>query len=172
MAESNGNGANVGRVEQVTGVVVDAVFPDKLPGIYSAVKIEMAGDEDREATELVCEVQQHLGDDRVRAVAMDATDGVQRGDKVIDTGGPITVPVGDVTLGRIFNLLGDPIDNGPEVGDVERWPIHRPAPKASDLDRRPRRSSRPASRSSTCSRRSRKGARPVCSAEPASARPS
>src|SRR6478672_9468118 len=130
---SESNGTNVGRVEQVTGVVVDAVFPDKLPEIYSAVKIEMAGDEDREATELVCEVQQHLGDDRVRTVAMDATDGLQRGDKVIDTGQPITVPVGDVTLGRIFNLLGEPIDNGEPVGDVERWPIHRPAPEASDL---------------------------------------
>src|SRR6187551_276646 len=127
------NGTNVGQVEQVTGVVVDAVFPDQLPEIYSAVKIEMAGDDDREATELVCEVQQHLGDDRVRTVAMDATDGLQRGDKVIDTGGPISVPVGDATLGRIFNLLGEPIDNGPEVEVEERWPIHRPAPKASDL---------------------------------------
>src|SRR5260221_8701901 len=86
MAESN-NGTNVGRVEQVTGVVVDAVFPDKLTGMYSAVKIEMAGDGDSEATELVCEVQQHLGDDRVRTVAMDATDGLRRGDKVRDTGG-------------------------------------------------------------------------------------
>jgi len=131
MAESNG--ANVGRVEQVTGVVVDAVFPEKLPEIYSAVKIEMAGDEDREATELVCEVQQHLGDNRVRTVAMDATDGLQRGDKVIDTGGPITVPVGDATLGRIFNLLGEPIDLGEPVQTEERWPIHRPAPEASDL---------------------------------------
>ena len=131
MAESNGS--NAGRVEQVTGVVVDAVFPEKLPEIYSAVKIEMAGDEDREAQTLVCEVQQHLGDDRVRTVAMDATDGLQRGDKVIDTGAPITVPVGDATLGRIFNLLGEPIDNGPEVEAEERWPIHRPAPKASDL---------------------------------------
>ena len=65
---------------------------------------------------------------------MDATDGLQRGDRVVDTGGPITVPVGDATLGRIFNLLGDPIDNGEELADdVERWPIHRPAPKASDL---------------------------------------
>ena len=131
MAESNGS--NVGRVEQVTGVVVDAVFPDQLPGIYSAVKIEMAGDEDREATELVCEVQQHLGDDRVRTVAMDATDGLQRGDKVIDTGGPISVPVGDATLGRIFNLLGEPIDNGDPIEAGERWPIHRSAPQASDL---------------------------------------
>src|SRR6476469_5835569 len=130
---SESNGANVGRVEQVTGVVVDAVFPEKLPEIYSAVKIEMAGDEDREATELVCEVQQHRGDDRVRTVAMDATDGLQRGHRVIDTGQRITVPVGDVTLGRIFNLLGEPIDNGEPVGDVERWPIHRPAPEASDL---------------------------------------
>src|SRR3954462_8132769 len=131
---SESNGANVGRVEQVTGVVVDAVFPDKLPEIYSAVKIEMAGDADNEATELVCEVQQHLGDDRVRTVAMDATDGLQRGDKVIDTGGPISVPVGDAPLGRIFNLLGEPIDLGAGLpADGERWPIHRPAPKASDL---------------------------------------
>ncbi len=133
MAENNGT-ENVGRVEQVTGVVVDAVFPDQLPEIYSALKIEMAGGDDGEPTELVCEVQQHLGDDRVRTVAMDATDGLQRGDKVVDTGGPITVPVGDATLGRIFNLLGEPIDEGAELADdAERWPIHRPAPKASDL---------------------------------------
>jgi F-type H+/Na+-transporting ATPase subunit beta len=132
MAESN-NGTNVGRVEQVTGVVVDAVFPDQLPGIYSAVKIEMVGDGDNELTELICEVQQHLGDDRVRTVAMDATDGLRRGDKVVDTGGPITVPVGDATLGRIFNLLGEPIDDGDPVETEERWPIHRSAPKASDL---------------------------------------
>ena len=82
---------------------------------------------------LVCEVQQHLGDDRVRAVAMDATDGLERGDEVVDTGGPITVPVGNATLGRIFNLLGDPIDNGGEVDYDERWPIHRPAPSVEDL---------------------------------------
>ena len=111
MADSNG--ANVGRVEEVTGVVVDAVFPDELPEIYSAVTIEMPADDDRGSAELVCEVQQHLGDDRVRTVAMDATDGLQRGAKVTDTGGPITVPVGEETLGRIFNLLGDPIDDGP-----------------------------------------------------------
>src|SRR4051812_12048958 len=133
MAESNGvNGTNTGRVEQVTGVVIDAVFPEKLPEIFSAVTIE-TGDGDGESALLVCEVQQHLGDDRVRAVAMDATDGIERGAVVTDTGGPITVPVGDATLGRIFNLLGEPIDNGEEIGDVERWPIHRPAPKASDL---------------------------------------
>jgi F-type H+/Na+-transporting ATPase subunit beta len=135
MAESNGvNGTNVGRVEQVTGVVIDAVFPDQLPEIYSAVTIETDGGGDGEPTQLVCEVQQHLGDDRVRAVAMDATDGISRGATVTDTGGPITVPVGDATLGRIFNLLGEPIDNGDELAaDGERWPIHRPAPQASDL---------------------------------------
>jgi F-type H+/Na+-transporting ATPase subunit beta len=134
MAESNGNGTNVGRVEQVTGVVIDAVFPDQLPEIFSAVTIETsAGDNDGEKGVLVCEVQQHLGDDRVRAVAMDATDGIERGAAVTDTGGPITVPVGDATLGRIFNLLGEPIDNGDELEGGERWPIHRSAPKASDL---------------------------------------
>ena len=115
------------------GVVVDAVFPEKLPEIYSALKIEIPEGDGRHAIDLTCEVQQHLGDDRVRAVAMDATDGLRRGDTVIDTGGSITVPVGKDTLGRIFNLLGEPID---EKGDVEgeaRWPIHRAAPSAEDL---------------------------------------
>jgi F-type H+-transporting ATPase subunit beta len=137
MPDSNGDGTNKGRIEQVTGVVIDAVFPDQLPEIYSALEIEMtAGGADRdsdEATTLVCEVQQHLGDDRVRAVAMDATDGLRRGDEVVDTGGPITVPVGRGTLGRIFNLLGDPIDNAGPVEADERWPIHRPAPSVEDL---------------------------------------
>ncbi|MEA2341316.1 MAG: F-type H+/Na+-transporting ATPase subunit beta, partial [Solirubrobacteraceae bacterium] len=82
---------------------------------------------------LVCEVQQHLGDDRVRAVAMDTTDGLSRGMAVVDTGGPITVPVGEVTLGRIFNLLGETIDEGPEIEVKERWPIHRSAPSVEDL---------------------------------------
>ncbi len=103
---------NVGTVEEVQGVVVEVAFPDgDLPEIYNALEIELevAAEEDN-ATRLVLEVQQHLGDDRIRAVAMDATDGLARGTKVVDTGGPITVPVGDVVLGRIFNLLGDPID--------------------------------------------------------------
>ena len=82
----------------------------------------------------MCEVQQHLGDDRVRAVAMDTTDGLARGLEVIDTGGPITVPVGEATLGRIFNLLGEPIDLGAELPkDVERRGIHQEAPRAEDL---------------------------------------
>jgi len=129
----NGNGTNVGTVEQVIGVVIDAVFPVKLPEIYSALKIEIPEGDGRSAIDLTCEVQQHLGDDRVRAVAMDAADGLRRGDKVIDTGSPITVPVGKDTLGRIFNLLGEPIDEGEPVAGEDRWPIHRSAPSAEQL---------------------------------------
>jgi F-type H+/Na+-transporting ATPase subunit beta len=130
MAEQNGN---VGRVEQVMGVVVDVAFPGDLPEIYHALKVEVPEGDGREAMDLVLEVQQHLGDDRVKTVAMDSTDGLRRGDAVLDTGGPITVPVGEQTLGRIFNLLGEPIDEGEPVEGEERWPIHRPAPEAEDL---------------------------------------
>jgi F-type H+-transporting ATPase subunit beta len=119
---------NVGRIEEIQGVVIEAVFPDELPEINSAVTIDRGED-----GILVCEVQQHLGDDRVRAVAMDATDGLARGTEVLDTGGPITVPVGRATLGRIFNLLGEPIDLGEPVEAEERWPIHRPAPTVENL---------------------------------------
>ncbi len=131
---SENNGKNTGHIEEITGVVVDVVFPDQLPEIFSAIVIEVDKGNGREAMSVVCEVQQHLGDDRVRTVAMDATDGLERGDRVVDTGGPITVPVGDATLGRIFNLLGEPIDGGdPLPADIERWPIHRPSPEATDL---------------------------------------
>src|SRR6476620_2559401 len=130
MAEENGN---VGTVEQVLGVVVDVAFPGKLPEIYHALKIQVPEGDGRRPIDLVLEVQQHLGDDRVKAVAMDATDGLERGDLVVDTGSPITVPVGEATLGRIFNLLGEPIDEGEPVEADERWPIHRPAPEAEDL---------------------------------------
>jgi F-type H+/Na+-transporting ATPase subunit beta len=136
VADSNGNGSskqNVGTIEQVTGVVVDALFNDELPEIYSALEIDLERGDDEGSSVLVCEVQQHLGDDRVRAVAMDATDGLRRGQQVVDTGGPITVPVGDATLGRIFNLLGEVIDQGEEVEGDTRWPIHRPAPEVEDL---------------------------------------
>src|SRR5204863_3882577 len=134
MAESNGNGQRVGSVEQVLGVVVDVVFPDEeLPEIYHALKVEVPEGDGRDAMDLVLEVQQHLGDDRIKAVAMDSTDGLRRGDKVIDTGGPITVPVGEETLGRIFNLLGEPIDELEPVKGETRWPIHRPAPEVEDL---------------------------------------
>jgi F-type H+/Na+-transporting ATPase subunit beta len=134
---------NVGRIEEVQGVVIEAVFPDKLPEINHAIKIRRPeaarAEEDEDIAAqgdpyLVCEVQQHLGDDRVRAVAMDTTDGLARGTEVIDTGAPITVPVGRETLGRIFNLLGAPIDLGDEIpGETERWPIHRDAPTVEDL---------------------------------------
>src|SRR5690349_17897185 len=134
---------NVGRVEEVQGVVIEAVFPDKLPELYHAIKIRRPeaarAEEDVDTAAavdewLICEVQQHLGDDRVRAVAMDTTDGLARGTEVIDTGAPITVPVGRETLGRIFNLLGEPIDLGEPLGDdVERWPIHREAPTIEAL---------------------------------------
>jgi F-type H+-transporting ATPase subunit beta len=134
---------NVGRIEEIQGVVVEAVFPDELPEIYHALLVKRPDiareeeDVDIAASHeeyLVCEVQQHLGDDRVRAVAMDSTDGLSRGVEVIDSGEPITVPVGRVTLGRIFNLLGEPIDMGDELpDDAERWPIHRPAPTVEDL---------------------------------------
>jgi F-type H+/Na+-transporting ATPase subunit beta len=133
---SNGHEAGgVGRVEEVAGVVIEAVFPDdQLPEIYNALEIEMrAQDGGSDTHTLVCEVQQHLGDDRVRAVAMDATDGIARGTEVRDTGGPITVPVGEETLGRLFNLLGETIDEGDPVETKERWPIHRPAPEVEDL---------------------------------------
>src|SRR3954452_11884925 len=119
---------NVGRIEEIQGVVIEAVFPEELPEIYSAITIDRG-----EGQVLVCEVQQHLGDDRVRAVAMDTTDGLARGTEVLDTGGPITVPVGEETLGRIFNLLGEPIDLGDPVETKERWPIHRDAPNVEDL---------------------------------------
>ena len=119
---------NTGRIEEIQGVVIEAVFPDQLPEINNAITVDHG-----EAGILVCEVQQHLGDDRVRAVAMDTTDGLSRGAEVIDTGSPISVPVGEVTLGRIFNLLGEVIDEGEEIEVKERWPIHRDAPAVTDL---------------------------------------
>jgi F-type H+-transporting ATPase subunit beta len=120
----------VGRIEEIQGVVIEATFPGgELPEIYNAITVDRGGD----AGVLVCEVQQHLGDDRVRAVAMDTTDGLARGMEVVNTGGPITVPVGKGTLGRIFNVLGEPIDLAGDVEYEERWPIHRPAPNVENL---------------------------------------
>ena len=122
MAEQR-NGQNVGKLIEVKGVVIDALFPDELPEIYHAVRLSV---DDRE---IIAEVQQHLGDDRVRAVAMDSTDGLSRGLDVVDLGGPITVPVGEQTLGRVWNVIGEPVDNKPAPADgVERWPIHRDPP--------------------------------------------
>jgi F-type H+-transporting ATPase subunit beta len=126
MATRNGN---VGKLIEIKGVVVDAVFPERLPEIYSALRIERP-----EGGALVAEVQQHLGDDRVRAVAMDSTDGIARGVDVVDTGAPISVPVGAPTLGRLWNVLGEPIDQGAELpADIDRWPIHRDPPAFDEL---------------------------------------
>ncbi len=124
---------NVGRVVEIKGVVIDAVFHGDLPAIYNALRVEVAETDEHAAGFLVAEVQQHLGNDRVRAVAMDSTDGIPRGAEVQDTGAPISVPVGEVTLGRLFNVLGEPIDDGGAVKS-ERWPIHRPAPAFDELE--------------------------------------
>ncbi|HEX3225605.1 MAG TPA: F0F1 ATP synthase subunit beta [Gaiellaceae bacterium] len=126
MADQNRNGKNTGRIVEIKGVVLDAVFPDRLPEIYSALSI------DTDHGELIAEVQQHLGDDRVRAVAMDTTDGLARGTEVVDTGTSISVPVGDETLGRVWNVIGDPVDGKP-AATGERWPIHRDPPQFVDL---------------------------------------
>ncbi len=116
---------NIGRVVQVIGPVVDMEFPDgKLPKVKYAVKIE---NEEKDIN-LTCEVMQQLGDDRVRSVAMSSTDGLVRGMKAVDQGAPISTPVGEAVLGRVFNVLGETIDNRGEVGTDERMPIHRPAP--------------------------------------------
>jgi F-type H+/Na+-transporting ATPase subunit beta len=125
---------NVGRLVEIKGVVVDAVFHEQLPAIYNALRIHVPEQDGRPAVDLIAEVQQHLGNDRVRAVAMDSTDGISRGTEAEDTGAPISVPVGTSTLGRIFNVLGDPIDEGDEVEAEERWPIHRESPAFEELE--------------------------------------
>ncbi|MBP3656921.1 MAG: F0F1 ATP synthase subunit beta [Clostridia bacterium] len=114
---------SIGTVVQVIGPVLDIRFKSgELPQLLNAIEVG-SGDK-----RLVVEVAQHIGDDIVRCIAMSSTDGLTRGEKAVDTGSSITVPVGDKTLGRIFNLLGDPVDNQPAPEDVERWAIHRPAP--------------------------------------------
>jgi F-type H+-transporting ATPase subunit beta len=125
---------NEGRVVQVIGPVVDVEFSDgQIPSVLNALEIPRKHPETGEDDVLVCEVQQDLGENRVRSVALDTTDGLVRGMKVYDTGGPITVPVGPETLGRMFNLLGRPIDGKPPVEAKLRLPIHRPAPQFSSL---------------------------------------
>ena len=114
---------NIGTVVQVIGPVLDIRFADgELPNLLSAIEIQNG---DRKVT---AEVAQHIGDNVVRCIAMSSTDGLRRGIEAVNTGGPITVPVGDCCLGRVFNLLGEPVDNKPAPEAKERWPIHRPAP--------------------------------------------
>ena len=114
---------NKGTVVQIMGPVLDIRFEeDQLPSLLNAIEVPN-GDKT-----IIAEVAQHIGDNVVRCIAMSSTDGLQRGTEVTDTGAPISVPVGDECLGRVFNLLGQPIDNKPDVQAQERWPIHRPAP--------------------------------------------
>jgi len=120
---------NTGTILEIKGVVLDLRFPGDLPAIYNAVEIKRP-----DGSTLVAEVQQHLGDDKVRAVALDITDGLSRGSEAVDTGAPISVPVGEKTLGRIFNVLGEVIDQGEPVVTEQKWPIHRPAPDFDQLD--------------------------------------
>ena len=118
-----------GKISQIKSVVVDVLFEDgNLPEIMNA--LELTRDD---GTKLVLEVAQHLGDSTVRTVSMDSTDGLKRGHKVIDKGEPITVPVGEKTLGRMFDVLGNPIDDQPAPEVEKRLPIHREAPKQEDL---------------------------------------
>ncbi|HNJ67461.1 MAG TPA: F0F1 ATP synthase subunit beta, partial [Turneriella sp.] len=121
--------AVVGKVSQVIGSVLDAKFPEgKLPEIYNALELQVQGQK------LVCEVQQHLGGGAIRAVALGSTDGVARGQDITDTGAPISIPVGLNSLGRIFNVLGEPVDEAGPVKVEERRPIHRPSPGFEDIE--------------------------------------
>jgi len=118
--------ANVGKVLQIIGAVLDIRFAEELPALYNAITIAHGEDE------IVLEVTQHLGDNVVRCIAMNATDGLRRGMDAVDTGAPISVPVGEATLGRMLNVMGKAIDNGPEPEATEHWPIHRDPPGFSD----------------------------------------
>jgi F-type H+/Na+-transporting ATPase subunit beta len=126
---------SVGRVVQVIGPVIDAEFEGGLPDIYNALRISRPATADLPALDVTLEVQQHIGRNQVRAVSMEATDGVVRGMDVIDTGKAISVPVGANALGRIINVLGEPVDErGAIPASAERWPIHRPAPLFVNLE--------------------------------------
>jgi F-type H+-transporting ATPase subunit beta len=149
--------AATGKISQVIGAVVDVTFEGELPAILNALETDNNGNR------LVLEVAQHLGENTVRTIAMDATDGLTRGNPVRDTGSQITVPVGPKTLGRIVNVIGEPID--------ERGPVGSTRPLNSSINRPRRRSWSPGSRSSICSRLMRVAARSACLAAQASARP-
>src|SRR5688572_18266218 len=123
-----------GIIVQVIGPLVDVEFKNtrELPHIYNPLELEY--DVNGTATKLTLEVQQHLGENWVRSIAMSSTEGLKRGMPVNDTGGPITVPVGEGTLGRVFNVTGDPVDNRGPVTYTKRYPIHRKAPELTDQD--------------------------------------
>src|SRR6201997_1828667 len=120
---------NIGKVIQISGPAVDIQFSEaNLPPIYQALRIVSEGFDVPEPISIIVEVQQHLGEGRVRCVAMEATEGMVRGMKAIDLGGPTTVPVGRETLGRVLNVIGEPVDNLGPVKTDKRMPIHREAP--------------------------------------------
>ncbi|HEY2941393.1 MAG TPA: F0F1 ATP synthase subunit beta, partial [Vicinamibacteria bacterium] len=123
---------NVGHVVQVIGPVVDVEFEKAVPAIYTAVRIQDDGQGGGVPIDVVTEVEQHLGENRVRCVSMLPTDGMVRGMKAVDTGGPITMPVGPATLGRVLNVIGEPVDELGPVKSQKRYPIHRPAPSFED----------------------------------------
>jgi F-type H+/Na+-transporting ATPase subunit beta len=128
---------NIGYITQVIGPVVDVKFPSgKMPPIYNALTITGRNEAGQDVS-VTCEVQQLLGDQQVRAVSMSTTDGLVRGMEAVDQGAPISVPVGKATLGRIFNVLGEPVDERGPVNNTETLPIHRPAPKFTDLETNP-----------------------------------
>ena len=128
----------IGKITQIIGPVIDARFPSgKLPRIYNALKVQGTNSAGNEVS-VTCEVQQLIGDNQVRAVAMSSTDGMVRGMDVINTGAAISVPVGTCTLGRIFNVLGDPVDEKGPVNATQTSPIHRAAPKLTDLETKPK----------------------------------
>ncbi len=128
---------NIGNITKIIGPVIDVKFPSgSLPRIYNALKVEGTNRAGQNVS-VTCEVQQLLGDNQVRAVSMSTTDGLIRGMEVVDTGSPISVPVGKATLGRIFNVLGEPVDERGPVDAEETFPIHRPAPKLTDLETKP-----------------------------------
>jgi F-type H+-transporting ATPase subunit beta len=122
---------NEGKIAQVIGAVVDVEFEEKLPGILNALKIEQPGDPQKSIPliNVTLEVASHLGENMVRTIAMSTTDGLVRGMRAVDTGQPITVPVGNETLGRIMNVIGEPVDQMGPINAKERWPIHREAPE-------------------------------------------
>jgi F-type H+/Na+-transporting ATPase subunit beta len=127
-----GTTTSAGKVIQIIGPVLDIEFPvGQLPKVFDALKITEGGNS------ITCEVQQLLGDNRVRAVAMSSTEGLKRGISVINTGAPISVPVGQATLGRIFNVIGDPVDDMGPVSQTVTLPIHRSAPAFTQLETKP-----------------------------------
>ena len=134
MATQKAPAGNVGRVVQVIGPVVDVEFDQGVPPIYQALRIQDDGSGSGGGVKIdvVAEVEQHLGENRVRCVSMLPTDGMVRGMKAFDTGGPIMVPVGPATLGRVMNVIGDPVDEMGEIKSKKRYPIHRPAPSFED----------------------------------------